>query len=92
MGAPGGVDKKVDQVAFSYTSTRSNFIMNVGNKVEMNITFLSPVYPEDMGRQAVTFSYVNVDVQSTDGAQHKVQIYSDVSAGKLLSLKMPMGE
>jgi hypothetical protein len=80
MGAAPGADL-VEQVSFSYTSTKSNFLMRVGGKVEMNITFMSPVYPEDLGRQGLTFSYLNVDVRSMDGAPHSVQLYSDVSAG-----------
>ncbi|KAI2624087.1 glutaminase GtaA [Xylaria nigripes] len=78
MGAvPNTVN--VDQTEFSYTSTRSNFVMNVGGKVEMNITFLSPVTPSDLKRQSLTFSYLDVGVHSLDGAKHDVQLYADVS-------------
>ncbi|KAI1362352.1 glutaminase GtaA [Xylaria arbuscula] len=78
MGAvPNSVN--VDQTEFSYTSTRSNFVMNVGDKVEMNITFLSPVTPNDLKRQSLTFSYLDVDVHSLDGDSHDVQLYADVS-------------
>ncbi|KAI0206870.1 glutaminase GtaA [Astrocystis sublimbata] len=77
----GNVPKSqnVDQTEFSYTSTRSNFVMNVGGKVEMNITFLSPVTPNDLKRQSLTFSYLDVGVHSIDGASHDVQLYADVS-------------
>lgn len=57
--------------------------MNVGGKVEMNITFLSPVTPSDLKRQSLVFSYLDVGVHSLDGASHDVQLYADVSAGKL---------
>ncbi|KAI0910006.1 glutaminase GtaA [Ustulina deusta] len=69
----------VNQTEFSYTSTRSNFVMNVGGKVEMSITFLSPVTPNDLKRQSLTFSYLDVGVHSLDGASHDVQLYADVS-------------
>ncbi|KAI1434171.1 glutaminase GtaA [Xylaria sp. CBS 124048] len=69
----------VNQTEFSYTSTRSSFVMNVAGKVEMNITFLSPVTPNDLKRQSLTFSYLDVGVHSLDGANHDVQLYSDVS-------------
>jgi hypothetical protein len=75
----------VDQTEFSYTSTRSNFVMDVGGKVEMNITFLSPVTPNDLKRQSLTFSYLDVDVHSLDGADHDVQLYADVSGGECKS-------
>ncbi|KAI1350904.1 glutaminase GtaA [Xylaria sp. FL0043] len=78
MGAvPNSIN--VDQTEFSYTSTRSTFVMNVGDKVEMNITFLSPVTPNDLKRQSLTFSYLDVDVHSLDGSSHDVQLYADVS-------------
>ncbi|KAI1416253.1 glutaminase A [Hypoxylon sp. FL1857] len=79
LGAPPGADL-VDQTDFSYTSTRSTFVMNVGGKVEMNITFLSPVTPSDLRRQSLVFSYLEVGVHSLDGASHDVQLYADVSA------------
>lgn len=60
--------------------------MNVAGKVKMAITFMSPVYPEDLGRQGLTFSYLHVDVSSIDGKQHSVQLYADVSAGQSISL------
>lgn len=82
MGAAPGAAADVDQTAFYYTSTRSTFIMDVAGKVEMNITFLSPVTPNDLRRQSLTFSYLNAEVRSLDGRPHSVQLYSDVSAGQ----------
>ncbi|KAL7623151.1 hypothetical protein AAE478_006832 [Parahypoxylon ruwenzoriense] len=79
MGAPPGADL-VDQTDFSYTSTRSTFVMNVGGKVEMNVTFLSPVTPLDLRRQSLVFSYLEVGVHSLDGVNHDVQLYTDCSA------------
>ncbi|CAI7565963.1 unnamed protein product [Penicillium crustosum] len=78
MGIPGS--KTVNQTAFEYTSTKSIFTMNVENKVEMNITFLSPVAPTDLKRQSLVFSYLNVEVSSLDGQKHDVQVYADISA------------
>ncbi|KAI1443276.1 glutaminase A [Annulohypoxylon stygium] len=79
LGAPPGADL-VNQTEFSYTSTRSSFVMNVADKVEMNITFLTPVTPNDLKRQSLVFSYLEVAVSSLDGATHDVQLYADVSA------------
>ncbi len=88
MGNPGPAS--VTQTAFEYTSTKSVFTMDVGGKIEMNITFLSPITPEDQKRQSLIFSYLDVEVQSVDGASHDVQLYADISAGKSLpaSLKI----
>lgn len=71
----------VNQVAYEYTSTKSVFKMHVDNKVEMNVTFLSPVTPDDFRRQSLVSSYLHVDVASMDGSTHNVQLYSDISAG-----------
>lgn len=83
MGGEPGY-QLVDQVACSYTSTRSTFVMNVGDKVEMNVTFMSPVYPDDLLKQSFTHSYLDVSVRATDGKDHSIQVYADVSAGKLV--------
>ncbi|KAJ6085590.1 hypothetical protein N7499_005219 [Penicillium canescens] len=78
MGLPGS--KTVNQTAFEYTSTKSIFTMNVENKLEMNITFMSPITPSDIKRQSLVFSYLNVEVSSLDGQEHDVQVYADISA------------
>ncbi|KAI1081380.1 glutaminase A [Whalleya microplaca] len=80
MGASSVQADLVDEIEFSYTSTRSTFVSRVDDKVEMNITFLSPVTPSDLKRQSLVFSYLEVAVQSLDGASHEVQLYTDVSA------------
>lgn len=72
----------VTQSAYDYTSTKSIFSMHVDGKVALNITFLSPIFPDDFKRQSLIFSYLNVEVTSMDGAEHEVQLYSDISAGK----------
>ena len=60
--------------------------MDVAGVVEMNITFLSPLTPSDLMRQSLVFSYVDVSVTSTDGAAHDVQLYTDITAGKVFGL------
>ena len=82
MGAPVG-PALVSQTSYEYTSTQSIFTMDVAGLVQMNITFLSPITPDDMERQSLIFSYLDVSVESSDGASHDVQLYTDISAGKL---------
>ncbi|GAO18893.1 hypothetical protein UVI_02046080 [Ustilaginoidea virens] len=69
----------VDQLNVTYTSTRSIFTFSVAGKVTLNVEFLSPVYPTDLKRQSIPFSYLIVKARSLDGASHSVQVYSDVS-------------
>ncbi|KAL1998449.1 hypothetical protein VTN02DRAFT_6160 [Thermoascus thermophilus] len=78
MGLPGS--RLVNQTSYRYTSTRSVFAMDVAGAVAMNITFLSPVTPDDLQRQSLAFSYLHVDVWSMDGKSHDVQLYADISA------------
>ncbi|KAL0063805.1 hypothetical protein AAF712_009250 [Marasmius tenuissimus] len=60
------------------TPTRTIYIMTAG-AVQFNVTFLSPIEPDDVVLQSFPFGYVFVDVNSSDGAAHQVQVYSDLS-------------
>lgn len=73
------------QVSAMYTSTKSIFTLDVGGKVTMTVTFMSPVTPHDLKRQSLIASYLDVGVASADGASHKVELYSDISAGKCIN-------
>ena len=90
MGAPKGIPV-ANQTAYEYTATKSIFTIEVNDKVALNITFLSPITPEDLKRQSLVFSYMDVEVSSLDGGEHQIQIYTDVSAGMQCHLpKLPM--
>lgn len=78
----------MNQTAFSYTSTRSIFTLDVDGKIGMNVTFLSPVTPEHILRQSLPVAYMEVSVYAIDGAEHDVQLYSDVSAGKMSTSRL----
>ncbi|KKK18479.1 glutaminase GtaA, partial [Aspergillus rambellii] len=78
MGLPGSTT--VNQTAYEYTSTKSIFTMHIEDAVEMKITFLSPITPNDLRRQSLVFSYLDVSVSSLDGQSHDVQVYTDISA------------
>lgn len=72
----------VDQTSFVYTSTQSIFTMAVGGKIQLVITFLSPLNAHDMKRQSLPLSYMQVSASSLDGKTHSTQVYTDISAGK----------
>ncbi|KAH6613804.1 hypothetical protein B0J18DRAFT_65103 [Chaetomium sp. MPI-SDFR-AT-0129] len=69
----------VNQVSLEYTSTRSIFTFDVAGKVTLTVTFLSPVYADDLARQSQQFSYISAKAKSSDGKKHSVQVYMDVS-------------
>ena len=86
MGAPNIsgtiVPPVVNQTAFSYTSTRSVFQFDVAGVIDLTVTFLSAVFPNDYMRQSFPISFMDVSVASKDGAEHNVQVYTDISAGE----------
>ncbi|KAH9942459.1 uncharacterized protein BXZ73DRAFT_88030 [Epithele typhae] len=61
------------------TPTRTIYVMQAG-PMNVTVTFLSPIEPDDWVRQSMPFSYVAVDAVSTDGNAHSVQVYCDISA------------
>lgn len=56
--------------------------MSVNGLVLMNVSFISPITPQDLQRQSLVFTYLDVSVQSMDNSSHAVQLYSDTSAGE----------
>lgn len=86
MGNPNPSPKVATQTSFGYTSTRSIYEFDVGGVIDLQVTFLSPVTPNDMLRQSAPISYMLPVVKSKDGKQHDVKIYTDVTAGKLHAL------
>ena len=84
MGKPDGYNDFANQTSYEYTSTKSIFTITAGDTVQLKVTFLSPITPNDFKRQSLIFSYMDVEVSSLDGSQHDVQIYTDISAGEHL--------
>ncbi|KAK5700835.1 hypothetical protein LTR97_005352 [Elasticomyces elasticus] len=80
LGGSNQTSVFVDQTSFEYTATKSIFKMNAGGYVNMTVTFMSPVVPDDLMRASLPYTYMNVEVISADGVQHDVQLYTDISA------------
>ncbi|ROV92383.1 hypothetical protein VMCG_09131 [Cytospora schulzeri] len=78
MGAAVGPDV-VNETSATYTSTQTVFTFDVEGKITLTATFLSPVYPNDLLKQSLQYSYVDVTAVSADGASHTVQVYMDCS-------------
>ncbi|KAL5536145.1 hypothetical protein ACEPAF_4250 [Sanghuangporus sanghuang] len=78
MGATGVPSTTAVQQSFVFTPTRSSYIMQAG-PVNVNMTFLSPIEATDLVHQSMPFSYLYFTVQSTDGNEHSIQFYSDLS-------------
>ncbi|PBL00369.1 hypothetical protein ARMGADRAFT_1072730 [Armillaria gallica] len=65
--------------SFEVTPTRTILSIHA-NTTNVNVTFLSPIEPSDLVLQSLPFSYVYIDVESNDGQEHSIQLYSDISA------------
>ncbi|KAF7355439.1 DUF1793-domain-containing protein [Mycena sanguinolenta] len=82
LGAPSVPSvtfSKAVQKSSQFTSTQSIFVLSAG-PVDLTVTFLSPVEPNDLVKQSIPFSYMAVSAAATDGKSHSVQVYSDISA------------
>ncbi|EMD33464.1 hypothetical protein CERSUDRAFT_118047 [Gelatoporia subvermispora B] len=51
--------------------------------VNLTITYLMPIEPSDWIQQSLPFSYVSLEVVSTDGAPHNVEAYADINGAWL---------
>ncbi|KAJ7831647.1 hypothetical protein B0H13DRAFT_1734851 [Mycena leptocephala] len=77
LGNPGPGNAST-WLATEVTPTRTILTVQAG-PMRLNVTFLSPVEPSNWTRQSFPFSYVYVDGKATDGKQHSIQLYSDIS-------------
>ncbi|KAJ7875615.1 hypothetical protein B0H13DRAFT_1632648 [Mycena leptocephala] len=77
LGNPGPGNAST-WLATEVTPTRTILTVQAG-PMRLNVTFLSPVEPSDWTKQSFPFSYVYVDGKATDGKQHSIQLYSDIS-------------
>ncbi|EPS95243.1 hypothetical protein FOMPIDRAFT_1054403 [Fomitopsis schrenkii] len=60
------------------TPSRTIQVIQAG-LMNVTVTFLSPVYPSDLVRQSLPFSYTALEFESTDGNSHDIQVYSDIT-------------
>ncbi|KIK65821.1 hypothetical protein GYMLUDRAFT_239519 [Collybiopsis luxurians FD-317 M1] len=67
---------------YQVTPTRSILSLSAG-LMAINITFLSPIEPEDLVLQSFPFSYIYFEASSTDGNPHSLQVYQDITNGHL---------
>lgn len=81
VGAAAG-PSNANQTSATYTSTKTVFTFDVNSKITLTATFLSPVYPDDLVKQSLQYSYIDVAAVSSDGASHDVQIYLDCTGGE----------
>lgn len=67
------------QTRIEITPTRTVYHLQAGG-VEVALTFLSPLLPNDLDVLARPVTYMNWEVRSLDGNSHKVSLYTDMTA------------
>ncbi|HVU59167.1 MAG TPA: DUF4965 domain-containing protein [Puia sp.] len=70
--------KEAEQKSVTIQATQTKYAFNCG-KVDLSLTFTSPLLPNDLDQLSRPVSYVSVSVQSNDGARHAVQVYFGAS-------------
>ncbi len=79
MGAPNIANiTNMTQTSLETTATQSKFKFNAGG-VTLNVDFLSPVEAKDIQRLSIPLSDIITTAQSSDGRQHQVTVYFDVT-------------
>ncbi|KAF8491808.1 hypothetical protein F5888DRAFT_1619585 [Russula emetica] len=68
----------VNFTSIAVTPTQTVLTAQAG-PMQVNLTFLNPIEPQDWVKQSIPFSYMAFTANSLDGASHAVQVYSDVS-------------
>ncbi|KAF8497609.1 hypothetical protein F5888DRAFT_1906874 [Russula emetica] len=70
---------RVDGLTYSFLG--ATVVTGQAGHMQVNLTFLNPIEPQDWVKQSIPFSYLAFTANSLDGARHAVQVYSDVSGG-----------
>jgi len=80
MGAPGvpRIANSMTQTLLRTTPTQSIFTFNAAG-VNLTVDFLSPVEATDLRRLSMPLSDIITTAQSSDGSQHSVTVYFDIS-------------
>ena len=79
MGAEPKTLPALDQQRLQVTPTRSIYRFQ-GRGVELELTFLTPLLPDDLDILSRPVTYLTWKLQSADGRPHAVQLYFDASA------------
>ena len=78
LGAPGGVPNLMTQSSLTVTATQSKFVFNA-HGVNLSVDFLSPIEATDIKRLSMPIADIITTAQSSDGANHTVTVYFDIS-------------
>ncbi|MBV9865485.1 MAG: DUF4965 domain-containing protein [Abitibacteriaceae bacterium] len=69
----------MQQTALTVTPTRSIYQFEAGG-VHLNVTFMSPLLPDNLDVLSRPVTYVNFEASAIDGKPHQVALYYDATA------------
>jgi hypothetical protein len=69
--------KNANQLSMTYTSTRSIFTFEADG-VHFNVTFMTPVWPNDYLRQSIPLSYMHFQLDPSSSTNRSVQLFTDI--------------
>ena len=70
-------ERKAEQRLRQVLPTRTIYVLQAG-AVELTVTFLNPLLPDDLDILSRPLAYVIVGARATDGKAHAVQLYMDI--------------
>ena len=71
--------QEAEQKSVTVKATQTKYTFTCG-KVDLSLTFTSPLLPDDLDLLSRPVSYVTTSVQSNDGRKHAVQVYFGASS------------
>ncbi|KAH9014079.1 hypothetical protein EDB85DRAFT_2097997 [Lactarius pseudohatsudake] len=80
LGAAPDVNTTVKLTKTVISPTQTKLTAEAG-PMQINLTFLNPIEPQNWLKQSIPFSYMSLTAESLDGAVHAMQVYSDWLSG-----------
>ena len=74
-----GEPKIIPQESVKVTPLKTRYIF-ANEKVKLTLDFISPLLPDDLYLISRPISYIDYKIESTDGKEHELEIYFDISA------------
>ncbi|CAO1620100.1 unnamed protein product [Parajaminaea phylloscopi] len=69
--------KNAEQLSAEFTATKTIFRFEAAG-VRFNVTFMTPVWPDDLVRQSIPLSYLHFELDTASAEGRSVQVYADI--------------
>ncbi|KAH8976457.1 hypothetical protein EDB92DRAFT_1381825 [Lactarius akahatsu] len=86
LGSAPDINTTVKLTKTVISPTQTKLTAEAG-PMQINLTFLNPIEPQNWLKQSIPFSYMSLTAESLDGAVHALQVYSGLSADWLSGIQ-----